>query len=123
MFPKQASESRAPIVYRDLITIWADAAPGGSGNPLYTTSIGRDVSAEVMQVSGGETVRGHQVDQVTAFVVGMRDNPLINPTSRLKVEVTSGQYKGQVLYTHRVLRENAHGRPARLQLHCKGGDL
>lgn len=123
MFPKQANESRAPIVYRDLVTILADTAPGGSGNPLYTTTIARDVPSEVRQVSGGEFVRGHQVDQVTVFVVGMRDNPLISPTSRLKIEVTSGQYKGQVLFTHRVLSENDHGRPARLQLHCKGGDL
>jgi hypothetical protein len=119
MFPSQSTPRHAPIVYRDLVTVRADAAPGGASQPSYTQVLAENLPAEVLQVSGGEVVRGKQVEAVTAFVVGCRYNPNLTLTARCQVSILSGVYAGQVVFVHRVHVENLHSRPARIQLHCK----
>lgn len=97
----------------------ADEAAGGSSQPSYTGEVAPSLPAEVIQTSGGEFVRGKQVEAVTVFVVCIRFNPSLMFTAKCQVTILSGVYQGQVLFVHRVLYENEYGRPARIQLHCK----
>jgi hypothetical protein len=109
----------APIVYRDRITVHADARADGATQPAYTDELCRETFAEVQQVAGGQVVRGKTVEAITAFVVSLRNIPSIPIGADCQVTVTSGPYKDQVLFVHRVYYENMHGRPVRQQLHCK----
>ncbi len=109
----------APICYRDRIDIHANAAVAGSTQPSYTDELCAQVPAEVLQVAGGEVIRGKTVEAITSHVVSMRNIPSISITAECRVTVNTGIYKGQLLYVHRVHFENMHGRPVRLQLHCK----
>lgn len=109
----------APIVYRDRITVHRDAKADGATQPAYTDEILTLVPAEILQVSGGEVIRGKTVEAITAFVVSLRNIPTIPIGADCQVTVTSGPYKDQVLFVHRVYYENMHGRPVRQQLHCK----
>lgn len=121
-YPKQehktGSTQRATIAKRDIVTIYADAAPGGAANPQYTQLLGRDIPAEILQVSGGEIVRGKQVEADTGFVVSIDWIEGITINARCSVLVGSGFYAGQTLYTQRVHAETARSRPTNLQLHC-----
>jgi hypothetical protein len=109
----------APIVYRDRITVHRDARAAGSAQPAYTDEILTLVPAEILQVSGGEIIRGKTVEAITAFVVSLRNIPSVPIGADCQVTVTSGTYKDHVLWVHRVHYENMHGRPVRQQLHCK----
>jgi hypothetical protein len=109
----------APIVFRDRVQIMADEASGGASQPAYTAEVASSLPAEVIQTSGGEIVRGKQVEAITVMVVCLRFNPSLMFTAKCQVTILSGVYKDQVVYVHRVLYENEHGRPARVQLHCK----
>lgn len=111
--------SNAPIAYRDRVAIYANAAPAGSTQPAYTTLLESSVPAEVLQVSGGEVIRGKQVEAITTHVVSMRRNPSITIDAQCRLTVLSGPYAGKQLPIHRVHYENMHGRPMRLQIHCK----
>lgn len=110
---------RAPIVYRDRITVHRDARAAGATQPDYSDEILTNVSAEVRQVSGGQVIRGHTVEAVTAFVVSLRQIPPVVVSADCQVTILSGRYTGQVLWVHRVFYEDSHGRPVRQQLHCK----
>lgn len=118
-FPKQDVSRKATIVFRDRVRIFADAAAGGSSQPSYTEELADSLPAEIVQVSGGEFVRGKQTEAITAFVIGLRFNPSLMFTAKCQVTILSGVYKDQVVYVHRVLYEDAHGRPSRVQLHCR----
>lgn len=107
------------IVYRDRITVYGDAAPEGATQPAYTDELARGIPAEILQVSGGEVIRGKQVEAMVSHVIGFRFFPCHGITAKARVTVTSGMYKDQVLYVHRVHFETQHGRPYRMQLHCK----
>lgn len=111
--------AHAPICYRNLVAIHADAKQPGATQPAYTHELCRSVSAEVREVAAGEIVRGKTVEAITSHVVSMRYIPQISIAADCQVTVLSGVYKNQVLYVHRVHFEDAHGRPVRLQLHCK----
>jgi hypothetical protein len=117
--PNQSTERMETIAYRDRVQIMADAAVGGSSQPAYTLSVASSLPAEVIQTSGGEIVRGKQVEAITVFVICLRYNPRLMFTAKCQVTILSGVYQDQVVYVHRVLYENKHGRPARVQLHCK----
>jgi hypothetical protein len=117
--PKQSTSRRATIAFRDRVSIMADEASGGSSQPSYTSEVAPSLPAEVIQTSGGEYVRGKQVEAITVFVVCLRFNPSLMFTAKCQVTILSGVYQGQVIYVHRVLYENEHGRPAGIQLHCK----
>lgn len=97
----------------------ADQAAGGASQPDYSLEVSASLPAEVIQTSGGELVRGKQVEAITAFVVCIRFNAQLMFTAKCQITVLSGVYKDQVLYVHRVLYEDYHGRPTRIQLHCK----
>lgn len=107
------------IAMRDLVSVFANAAAVGASNPEYTREIAKEIPAEILQVSGGESVRGKSVEAITAFVVSIRELPGVQITAECKVDVLSGPYKGQSIFIHRVHFENWHGRPVRVQLHCK----
>lgn len=117
--PKQSTARMAPLAYRDRVSIMADAAAGGASQPSYTFEVVPSLPAEVIQTSGGEVVRGKQVEAITAFVICLRYNPSLMFTVKCQVTILSGVYKDQVVYVHRVLYGNEHGRPVRVQLHCK----
>lgn len=117
--PKQGTARMAPVVYRDLVRIMADEAAGGASQPSYTSEVAPSLPAEVIQTSGGEFVRGKQVEAITVFVICLRFNPSLMFTAKCQVTILSGLYKNQVVFVHRVLYENEFGRPARIQLHCK----
>lgn len=117
--PKQGTARMAPIAYRDRVKIMADEAAGGASQPSYTSEVAPSLPAEVIQTAGGEIVRGKQVEAITVFVICLRFNPSLMFTAKCEVTILSGLYQNQVVYVHRVLYENEHGRPARVQLHCK----
>jgi len=118
--PNQPSiNRRATIAMRDRVKIMADAASGGASQPSYTRSIASSIAAEVLQTSGGEVIRGKQVEAITAFVICLRWNAGLMFTAKCQVTVLSGVYEDSVCYVHRVLYESEHGRPSRVQLHCK----
>ena len=117
--PNQGTTRMAPIAYRDRVQIMADQASGGASQPAYTSEVAASLPAEVIQTSGGEIVRGKQVEAITAFVICLRFNPALMFTAKCEVTIMSGVYKNQVVFVHRVLYENEFGRPARVQLHCK----
>jgi hypothetical protein len=118
-YPKQSQSPNATIAFRDRVRIMADEASGGASQPAYTDELAASLPAEVVQTSGGEYVRGKQVEAVTAFVVCLRFDPQMMFTAKCQVTILSGVYRNQVLYVHRVLYEDRHGRPVRIQLHCK----
>lgn len=117
--PNQRKSQHATIAFRDRVRILADAAAGGASQPAYTDELAASLPAEVIQTSGGELVRGKQVEAITVFVVCLRWNPNLMFTAKCQVTILSGVYKDQVLYVHRVMYEDRHGRPVRIQLHCK----
>lgn len=121
-YPKQETVSgnslRATVCKRDAVTIRRDDAAGGSANPDYSKLLAANVMAEVLQVSGGEFVRGRQVEAGTRFVITVDYLPDIAPTAKCEVEILSGVYVGQRLYTQRIEFETARGRPRDMQLHC-----
>lgn len=121
-YPKQESATgttrRATIAKRDVVTVYQDAAPGGATNPQYTQLLGENIPAEVLQVSGGEAIRGKQVEAGTSYVVSVAWIHGLRMDARCAVEVGSGIYAGQTLYTRRVMVETDRSRPMALQLHC-----
>jgi hypothetical protein len=125
-YPKQEVKTgfskRATVSRRDRITIAQDAAPGGSSNPQYTQLLATGVPAEVLQVAGGEYIRGKQVEANTTFVISIGNLPNILLDARCQITVLSGVYKNMVLYNHRVHFETDRARPRMIQLHCKSND-
>lgn len=109
----------APICYRDRITIHADAKAEGATQPSYTDELCRSVSAEIRDVAGGEVIRGFTVEAITSHVVSMRHIPKISIAADCQVTIETGEFKGQILYVHRVHFERIHNRPVGIQLHCK----
>lgn len=107
------------IVYRDRVSIYADAAPEGATQPDYSEELARGLFAEVLQVSGGQVIRGKQVEAVVSHVVAFRYFPNSGLNAKCMVRVESGIYKGQELFVYRDHYETMHGRPHRVQLHCK----
>lgn len=112
-------DAKNQICYRDRVTVHTDAAAEGATNPSYSEELCRAVPAEVRQVSGGEVIRGKQVEAITQFVVSFRNIPTVAFSAKDRVTVLSGPFKNQYLFVHRVHFENMHGRPVRVQLHCK----
>jgi hypothetical protein len=121
-YPKQEGASgnsqRATVAKRDIVTIYQDAAPGGASNPEYTQLLGENIPAEVLQVAGGESVRGKQVEAGTSYVVSINWVNGLNLNAKCSVVVGSGFYAGQVLYTRRIHVETDRSRPKAFQLHC-----
>jgi hypothetical protein len=116
-YPKQESGSvRGTVCYRDAVTIREDSAPDGASQPVYDRIVHPELLAEVLQVSGGEFVRGKQVEARTAFVVSIDTVPGIHV--RCEVEILTGPYAGRRIYVGRVHHESARSRPENLQLHC-----
>lgn len=122
-YPKQevktGNSARATVCRRDIATIYGDAAPPSSGNPDYSTEVAADVLVEILEVSGGESVRGKQIEANVRFVVTMPWISEINLYARHKIEVGSGDYEGFELFTERVHRVHDRSRPRMLQLHCR----
>jgi hypothetical protein len=115
--PKQESGTvRGTVSYRDAVAIREDSAPGGASQPKYDRLLYCDLLAEVLQVWGGEIVRGKQVEARTNFVVSIDIMPGIN--ERCEVEILTGPYAGRKVYVGRVHHETARSRPVNLQLHC-----
>lgn len=121
-YPKQEIKSGnstlATVAKRDVVAIRKDAAPGGAANPQYTLVLGSQVMAEVLQVSGGEMVRGKQVEANTHFVVSINWIDGLAVDAKCEVEILSGIYAGQKVYTKRVHFETDRNRPKAIQLHC-----
>lgn len=121
-YPQQEGVSgnsrRATISKRDIVTIYADAAPGGASNPEYTLLLGEDILAEVLQVSGGEQIRGKQVEAGTSFVVSIAWIDGLSLNAKCAVTIGSGFYAGETLYTRRIHVETDRARPKAFQLHC-----
>lgn len=115
---KTGNTQRATVSKRDIVTIYQDAAPGGATNPEYSQLLGEDIPAEVLQVAGGEMVRGKQVESGTSFVVSVAWIDGLSLSAKCSVVVGSGFYAGQTLYTRRIHTETNRSRPAAFQLHC-----
>lgn len=116
-YPKQETGTvRGTICYRDVVTIREDSAPDGASQPAYDRAVHPELLAEVLQVSGGEFVRGKQVEARTTFVVSIDSVPGIH--NRCEVEILTGPYAGRKVYVGRVHHETARSRPVNLQLHC-----
>jgi hypothetical protein len=116
-YPKQESGTvRGTVCYRDVVAIREDSAPGGATQPRYDRLLYGELLAEVLQVAGGEFVRGRQVEARTSFVVSVDVMPGIS--ERCEVEILSGPYSGRKVYVSRVHHETARSRPVNLQLHC-----
>lgn len=111
--------AREPVAYRDRVAIYANAAAAGVSQPAYTLVLESSVPAEVLQVSGGEVIRGKTVESVCTHVVSMRRNPSNAIDAECRLNILSGPYKDAILYVHRVHFQNMHGRPVRVQIHCK----
>jgi hypothetical protein len=122
-YPKQETASRATIARRERVTIHRDAAAGGASQPSYTQLLGASVPAEILQVAGGEVVRGRQVESHTRYVVSIGYLPGMSLDARCKIAVLSGVYTGLDIYTHRVHYETSRGRPVAIQLHGKSDEL
>lgn len=121
--PFTPSAVRGTVCYRDLCTIRRDNSQGGSGQPDYAEIVAENLLCEILQVSGGEVVRGRQVEAKTAFVICCPYIPnlaAINP--KCEVELLSGPYAGQKVYVGRVYYENARSRPVATQLHCAASE-
>jgi hypothetical protein len=116
---KTGQSKRATIAKRDRITMHADAASGGSSNPAYTSLIAASVPAEILQVSGGEFIRGKQVESNTQYVVSIDYLPSITVDAECQITVLTGVYNGLILHIHRVHFETERARPVNLQLHCR----
>ena len=116
---KTGQSKRATIAKRDRITIHADAAVGGSSNPIYTSLLATAVPAEVLQVSGGEMIRGKQVEANTQYVISIDYFPSITVDAECQITVLTGVYTNMVVYVHRVHFETERARPVNLQLHCR----
>ena len=121
-FPKQEHKTgntqRATVCKRDAVTIRRDNAAGGASNPVYDRLLAANVMAEIIQVSGGEMVRGRQVEANTQFVVTVDYVADLLPTARCEIEILSGIYVGQFVYTKRIEYETGRARPMNIQLHC-----
>lgn len=118
-YPKQEIARRATVARRDRVTIYRDAAAGGSSQPSYTQLVAENVPAEVLQVSGGEMVRGRQVEAHTTFVLSLPHLPQLSLSAECRVNVGTGQYRGVVIHVHRVHLETDRSRPVAVQLHGK----
>jgi len=116
-FPKQETGNiRGTVSYRDVCTIREDSADGGMGQPRYDRVVIQNLLCEVLQVSGGESVRGHTVEAGTAYVVCCNIESGIH--ERCEVEILSGPYTGRKMYVGRVHYETGRARPMNMQLHC-----
>jgi hypothetical protein len=99
-----------------VIAIREDSAPSGSSQPRYDRVLYAELLAEVLQVSGGEIVRGKQVEAKTSFVVSVDHVPGID--HRCEVEILTGPYAGRKVYVGRVHYETGRSRPVNIQMHC-----
>ena len=116
-YPKQETGTvRGTICYRDVVAIREDCAPDGASQPKYDRLLYPELLAEVLQVSGGEMIRGKQVEAKTVFVVSCDFMPGIH--ERCQLEILTGPYAGRKVYVGRVHHETARARPVNLQLHC-----
>ena len=116
---KTGTGQRAPVSFREIVDVYTDAAKGGQSNPVYTDKLAANVHAEIIQVSGGEVVRGRQVEGVVSFVVTTRYLPTLDINSKTMIHICSGPHKETSVYAHRVFIEAQRGRPRMLQIHCK----
>lgn len=110
---------RGPVSRRNIVSIYMDQASGGSSNPLYTKTLAENVRAEILQVSGGEVIRGRQVEAIVTFIVSCRYIPRLAVNARCKVIVGSGVYKGRELFTHRIHYTDGRSRAKFMDMHCK----
>lgn len=122
-YPKQEHRSgnsqRATVAMRDVVDIYKDSAKGGNPNPKYDCLLVENVLSEILQVAGGEIVRGIQVEGITTFVVSIPWLETLAINEQCEVKVNSGIYEGWRLFAHRVHTETGRMRPKMLQLHCK----
>lgn len=104
---------------RDRITIRPDSRTADNPNPDYTgESLVSDLCADVESISGGETIEGRQVEPTITYVVTIRNRTDVTP--RMRVEVDTGDFRGEVLNIGRVRRIRPRGEPPMLELHCTG---
>ena len=117
-YPKQETSAtiRSTVCYRDVITIRRDNAPGGATQPDYSNVLHTNLLCEVLQVSGGEIIRGKQVEARTSFVVTCDFRSDVD--QRCEVQIHTGPYSGRRLYVGRSHVETSRSRPVRMQLHC-----
>jgi hypothetical protein len=121
-YPKQEIPRRATVARRDRVTVRRESTPGGASNPIYSQLIAELVPAEVLQVSGGEVIRGKQVEGNTTFVISVGWLPEIKLDARCEITIESGVYRGSKIYTHRVHYETDRSRPVGVQLHGRARD-
>lgn len=121
--PKQEHKTglsqRASVSLRDLVTINKDNAPGGAANPSYGLELGTNIHAEILQVGGGEIVRGIAVEANTKFVVTINYHPSLGVDDKCEVVIGSGVYSGQKLYSNCIHFETPRGMRRKTQIHCK----
>jgi len=104
--------------YRERITIQQDGSNAGDPDPDYTgTAFAAAVPARVISTDGEETFRGRQLDPSVRYVVQMHYRDGVTPDMRVKV--TSGVYKGNILNIGWVKRvPYTDGKPPQTWLYC-----
>jgi len=103
---------------RDQVTIQKDSSLDGTLTADYSTSLVERLPCHVEYVKGQETFRGRQLEAIVDYVIETRYRDDV--TTRMRVSVTSGMYRGQTLNIAAAKPvQFARGRPPMMWLLCK----
>lgn len=96
---------------RHRVSIYRESSDDGSETPTYALFM-RAVPCNIVQVTGGETYRGRQIEATATHVVEMRKIDGLLPTMRLTESLDSRN-----LFIERITPRN--GRDHMLDIQCR----
>jgi hypothetical protein len=79
-------------MYRHRVTFKRDTSPDGNPDPSYTSNIIPNWPCDIRPVSGGERVRGKQLQAETKVLIETRYSSLMRTTDIAVNDVTAEQY-------------------------------
>jgi hypothetical protein len=106
-------------MHRSRITVQTDSSSRGKPNPTHATALVSGWPATIQAVSGGEVLRGRQIEPHIRWVVTVHWGGAITTVKqKMRVLVTAGLFNGKTLHIESILPEERTGRPHAMQLHC-----
>lgn len=107
--------------YRDRCTIRRRVEATNDPQPNYSGDAAivlRSVPCTVINVSGGETRRGRQIEATIQWLIEMPSQRSNAVRAAMVVEVTAGKYAGTVLEIEKVVELTPRAKPPKLELQC-----
>ena len=104
---------------RDRVSLWIDMATANDPNPNLQQAAGSNEAAEIIDVKGGQVVRGRTIEaNINALVTVRASTRTLALTSKDEVRGTSIPYLGVRFKIAAVAVKRSNGRPVWVELDC-----